>query len=116
MKTRSFPEFALVLLALAGVSPAWTGFANRKLVTLDGSRIVKLEGRGAVAALSPSRLSLDGPAHEYHRALMAELASGRHARLGDAALATQRDYAETGLMPELLSVYPLLEDPPILLR
>jgi hypothetical protein len=37
--------------------------------------------------------------------------SGQHERLGDAILAAQRDYAETGLMPELLSVYQLLGDP-----
>jgi hypothetical protein len=73
--------------------------------------LVKAEGRGAVAALSPSGLSLDGPAHEYHRALVEELASGRHERLGDAILAAQRHYAETGLMPELLTVYQLLGDP-----
>jgi hypothetical protein len=42
---------------------------------------------------------------------MAEITSGRHARLGDAVLAAQSDYAETGLMPELLSIYQLLGDP-----
>jgi Peptidase family C25/Concanavalin A-like lectin/glucanases superfamily/Domain of unknown function (DUF2341) len=73
--------------------------------------LLKAQGRGVVAAVSPSGLSLDGPAHEYHRAVMAELVSGRHERLGDAILAAQRDYAETGLMPELLSVYQLLGDP-----
>jgi hypothetical protein len=73
--------------------------------------LVKAEGRGAIAAFSPSGLSLDGPAHQYHRALMAELTSGRHDRLGDALLAAQRTYAQTGLMPELLSVYHLLGDP-----
>jgi hypothetical protein len=73
--------------------------------------LLKAEGRGVVAAFSPSGLSLDGPAHEYHRALVAELASGRHERLGDAVLAAQRDYAETGLMPDLLEVYQLLSDP-----
>jgi len=44
--------------------------------------LLKAEGRGAGAAFSPSGLSLDGPAHEYHRAVMAELASRRHERLG----------------------------------
>jgi hypothetical protein len=73
--------------------------------------LVKAEGRGAIATLSPSGLSLDGPAHRYHRAVMAELTSGRHARLGDALLAAQAVYAETGLMPELLTVYQLLGDP-----
>jgi hypothetical protein len=73
--------------------------------------LLKAEGRGVVAAFSPSGLSLDGPAHEYHRALVAELASGRHERLGDAVLAAQKTYADTGLMPELLGVYQLLGDP-----
>jgi hypothetical protein len=78
--------------------------------------LLKAEGRGVVAAISPSGLSLDGPAHQYHRALMAELVSGGHERLGDAVLAAQRTYAETGLMPELLTVYQLLGDPAVPLR
>jgi hypothetical protein len=73
--------------------------------------LLKVEGRGAVAAVSPSGLSVDGPAHEYHKALVAEIVSGRHERLGDAVLAAQQAYAETGLMPELLTVYQLLGDP-----
>jgi hypothetical protein len=77
---------------------------------------VKAGGRGAIAGVSPSGLSLDGPAHEYERAVMGELVSGRHERLGDAILAAQRAYAETGLMPELLGVYQLLGDPALLLR
>jgi hypothetical protein len=47
---------------------------------------------------------------------MAELTSGTHERLGDAILAAQRDYAQTGLMPELLSVYHLLGDPATKIR
>jgi hypothetical protein len=78
--------------------------------------LLKAEGRGAIASFSPSGLSLDGPAHQYHRALMAELTSGRHARLGDAVLAAQQAYAETGLMPELLGVYHLLGDPATTIR
>jgi hypothetical protein len=78
--------------------------------------LVKAGGRGAVGALSPSGLSLDGPAHQYHRALMAEITSGQHQRLGDAVLAAQRDYAETGLMPELLEIYQLLGDPAMRIR
>jgi hypothetical protein len=81
-----------------------------------GEALVKAEGRGAVAALSPSGLSLDGPAHQYHRAMMAELTSGQHERLGDALLAAQAAYAQTGLMPELLTVYQLLGDPGMRIR
>jgi hypothetical protein len=81
-----------------------------------GEALVKVEGRGAVAAFSPSGLSLDGPAHQYHRALMAEITSGQHQRLGDAILAAQAGYAETGLMPEILSIYHLLGDPAIRVR
>ena len=73
--------------------------------------LLKAEGRGVIAAFSPSGLSLDGPAHQYHRAVMAELTSGRHERLGDAILAAQHTYAESGLMPELLGIYQLLGDP-----
>ena len=73
--------------------------------------LLKADGRGAIAGFSPSGLSLDGPAHQYHRALMAELVSGRHERLGDALTAAQKAYAETGLMPELISVYHLFGDP-----
>jgi hypothetical protein len=78
--------------------------------------LLKAQGRGVVGAFSPSGLSLDGPAHEYHKALVGELASGRHTRLGDAVLAAQMAYAETGLMPELLDVYQLLGDPATRIR
>jgi hypothetical protein len=78
--------------------------------------LLKAEGRGAIASFSPSGLSLDGPAHQYHRALMQALTSGRHERLGDAVLAAQKTYADSGLMPELLSVYQLLGDPAMSIR
>ncbi len=78
--------------------------------------LLKAPGRGSIAAVSPSGLSLDGPAHLYHRALVAEISSGHHQRLGDALLAAQRAYAHTGLMPELLAVYHLLGDPTLRLR
>ena len=42
---------------------------------------------------------------------MAEIVSGEHQRLGDAVLAAQAVYAETGMMPELLAVYHLFGDP-----
>jgi len=78
--------------------------------------LLKARDRGAVAAFSPSGLSLDEPAHRYHRALLNELFSGRHARLGDAFLAAQWRYAETGAMPELLTIYHLFGDPALTLH
>jgi hypothetical protein len=78
--------------------------------------LLKAEGRGAVAAFSPSAASVDGPAHQYHRAVVQELLSGTHERLGDAILAAQIAYAQTGLMPELLSVYHLFGDPAMKIR
>ena len=78
--------------------------------------LVKADGRGAIAAFAPSGLSIDGPAHQYHRALMGELTSGGHERLGDAIAAAQKTYAQTGLMPELLSLYHLFGDPAMRIR
>ena len=78
--------------------------------------LVKAEGKGAIAAFSPSGLSLNGPAHLYHQALLNELFHGGHLRLGDAVLAAQEAYAETGAYPELLSIYHLLGDPALTLR
>ena len=37
---------------------------------------LKVEGRGTVGAFTPSGLSLDAPAHRFHRALMAEITGG----------------------------------------
>jgi hypothetical protein len=78
--------------------------------------LLKAEGRGAIAAFSPSGLSVDEPAHLYHKAVLEEILSGRHARLGDAILAAQEDYASSGALPELLSIYHLLGDPALRLR
>ena len=78
--------------------------------------LLKVEGRGAIAAFSPSGLSLRRPAHQYHRALMSEITSTQHRRLGDAVLAAQRAFAQTGLTPELLAVYQLLGDPAMRIR
>jgi hypothetical protein len=79
-------------------------------------QFVKAEGKGAVAAFSPSGLSVSGPAHVYHKALLAEIASGRHARLGDAVMAAQASYAATGAFPELLAIYHLFGDPATRIR
>ena len=77
---------------------------------------MKAEGKGAIATFSPSGLSLDAPAHLYHDALLAEIVSGRHQRLGDAVLAAQVTYANTGATPELLSLYHLFGDPALVIR
>jgi len=58
--------------------------------------LVKADGRGAIAAVSPSGLSLDDAAHVYHRALLTEIESGRHERLGDAVLRAHRRAYELG--------------------
>jgi hypothetical protein len=78
--------------------------------------LLKAEGKGALAAFSPSGLSLNGPAHLFHKALLGELLQQGHARLGDAVLAAQAAYTETGAFPELLSIYHLLGDPAMKLR
>jgi hypothetical protein len=81
-----------------------------------GEELVKAEGKGAIAAFSPSGLSLNEPAHRFHTALVAELVGGRHARLGDAVLASQAVYAQSGALPELLRIYHLLGDPALRIR
>ncbi len=101
-----------VLLTLNCLNGYFVGPAVNSLA----ESLLKIEGRGAVATVSPSGLSLDGPAHALHRALVAELAGGSHERLGDAVTAAQAAYARTGLMPELLSVYHLFGDPALKIR
>jgi hypothetical protein len=78
--------------------------------------LVKAEDKGAIAAFSPSGLSLNDPARIFHKALLAELLSGKHSRIGDAVLAAQAAYAETGAFPELLRIYHLLGDPALKLQ
>ena len=104
LQAQSLQPLLLTMNCLNGyfVAPAFESLSES---------LLKAEGRGAIASFSPSGLSVDGPAHQYHRALMLELTSGRHERLGDAVVAAQQAYAESGLMPELLSVYHLLGDP-----
>ena len=79
-------------------------------------RFVLERDKGAIAAVSPSGLSIDAAAHLYHRAVVGELARGGHERLGDLLLAAQRDYAETGAFPELLALYHLFGDPALRIR
>ena len=78
--------------------------------------LVQAKDKGAIAAFSPSGLSLNGPANLYHKALLQELFNGSHWRLGDAVLAAQERYAATGAFPELLTIYHLLGDPALKLR
>ena len=73
--------------------------------------LVKAEGKGAIAAFSPSSMSVNDAAHVYHRVLLTEIVSGRQPRLGDAVLAAQKAYADSGAFPELLGVYHLFGDP-----
>jgi hypothetical protein len=78
--------------------------------------LLKAEGKGAIGTFSPSSMGEHWAARLYHEAMVAELASGRHERLGDALLAAQNAYAHTGARPDLLSVYQLLADPALRLR
>ncbi len=78
--------------------------------------LLKAEGKGIIAAFSPTGLSLNDPAHRFHKALLDHLVNQQHPRLGDAVLAGQAAYAETGAFPELLSIYHLLGDPALSLR
>jgi hypothetical protein len=88
-------------------SPWTNAIAERLTLTPD---------RGAIAAFSPSGLSLDSAAHLYHRALATELENGNHLRIGDLVLAAQTHYLQTGAFPELLSIYHLFGDPGLRLR
>jgi hypothetical protein len=78
--------------------------------------LVMAKDRGAIAAFSPSGLSLNDPAQRFHLGLLNELYSGRHLRLGDAVLGAQEAYVATGALPELLSIYHLFGDPALTLR
>jgi hypothetical protein len=78
--------------------------------------LVEADGRGAIAAISPTGLSLDEPAHIFHREMMKALFDPRYERLGDAVLAAEEAYAETGAFPELLRIYHLIGDPALKLR
>jgi hypothetical protein len=87
------------------------GYFLSPYVNSLAERLVLADGKGAIAAFSPSGLSLDEAAHAYHRAVVSELEAGTHERLGDLLLAAQADYAATGAFPELLQIYSLFGDP-----
>jgi len=73
--------------------------------------LLKADGKGAVAVFAPSGLSLNEPANELHKALLRELFEGGRRRLGDAVLAAQAKFLETGSFAELLTIYHLFGDP-----
>ena len=79
-------------------------------------KLVNADAAGAIAALSPTGMSLNEPAHQFHRFVLDEILSGRHARLGDAIRNAQARYAQTGTLPELLRIYHLFGDPALLIR
>jgi hypothetical protein len=78
--------------------------------------VLKAEGKGAIAAFSPSGLSLNGPAHVLHEEILNEIFNGTHERLGDAVLASQSAYADSGNFSDLLLIYHLLGDPALRIR
>jgi hypothetical protein len=78
--------------------------------------LLEAEAKGAIAAFSPSGLSVNAPAHRLHEAILRELHSGAHRRLGDAVQAAQAAYVDSGALPELLVIYHLLGDPALTLR
>ena len=69
-----------------------------------------------MSAFSPSGLSLNTAAHIFHRALLEELVNGGHSRLGDAVMAAQSAYADSGALPEMIAIYHLFGDPALALR
>jgi hypothetical protein len=92
------------------------GYFHHPVLDSLTEALLKAEGKGAVAAVSPSGLSLDPPAHLLHQLLLAEVVSGSHERLGDAFLAAQVRYADSGSFPELLAIYNLFGDPALRIR
>ena len=92
------------------------GFFHFPFFNSLSEELLKAEDKGAIAAFSPSGLSVNRPASLYHQALVHELFYGNHERLGDAVLAAQESYAATGAYVELLSIYHLLGDPALTLR
>ena len=92
------------------------GYFHYPFLNSLAEELVKAEGKGAIGAFAPSSLSVNWAARLYHEALVAEIASGRHERLGDALLAAQSAYADSGARPELLRIYQLLADPALRIR
>ncbi len=92
------------------------GYFHFPFLNSLAEELLKAPGKGSIASFSPTGLSLLQPADLFHKALLQEITSGRHERLGDAVLAAQVDFAQTGAFPELLSIYNLLGDPALRIR
>jgi len=78
--------------------------------------LLKADAKGAIAVFAPSGLSLNEPAHALHKVLLEQIFGGRHARLGDAWLAAQAKFLQSGSYAELLAIYHLFGDPALPLR
>jgi hypothetical protein len=92
------------------------GYFHFPFLNALAEELLKAPGKGSIASFAPSGLSLHGPADLFHQALIREITSGQHERLGDAVFAAQADFAQTGAFPELLSIYNLLGDPALRIR
>ena len=89
---------------------------HRALLPFPRRGIPQGPGQGHDRRLLTSGLSLDGPAHRYHRAVMQEITSGHHERIGDAILAAQRTYAPDRSLPRAPQPLPPLRDPAMRVR
>lgn len=78
--------------------------------------LLKAEGKGIIAAFSPTGLSLNSLAHRFHKLLLDHMVHQEYGRLGDAILAGQVAYTQTGAFSERLNIYHLLGDPALRLR
>jgi hypothetical protein len=87
------------------------GYFHFPYLNALSEKLLKAEGKGAVAAFSPSGLSVNAAAHTFNRLLLEEVVNGGHPRLGDAVLAAQSAYAESGALPEMIAIYHLFGDP-----
>jgi hypothetical protein len=109
-------------LALQGEQPllltmnCLNGYFHFPYLNALSEELLKADRKGAVAAFSPSGLSVNSAAHVFHRLLLEELVNGGHTRLGDAVLAAQSAYADSGALPEMIAIYHLFGDPAMKLR
>jgi hypothetical protein len=92
------------------------GYFHFPFLNALAEELMKATGKGAIASFAPSGMSLHDPADVYHQALIRQLTSGAHERLGDAVFAAQVDFTQVGAFPELLSIYHLFGDPALKIR